>query len=213
MPFTTEQFLNVFADYNNAVWPLQIIFNLIAVTVIFFSINRTSYSNIFVNISLAFLWLWMGVVYHMVFFSAINKAAYLFGFLFIIQGLVFLFIGGIKGKLSYGFSADIYSWAGIILILYALIIYSVLGYRFGHIYPGSPTFGLPCPTTIFTFGMLLFTDRSFPKYVLILPFVWSVIGFFAALNFGIYEDTGLLAAGIIASALLITRGLHKRANL
>jgi hypothetical protein len=30
---------------------------------------------------------------------------------------------------------------------------------------------------------------------------------FAALNFGIYEDTGLLAAGVLASALLITRNM------
>ena len=40
--------------------------------------------------------------------------------------------------------------------------------------------------------------------------VWRVIGFFAALNFGIYEDTGLLASGVIAFALLIPGGLRKK---
>jgi hypothetical protein len=81
----------------------------------------------------------------------------------------------------------------------------VLGYLFGHVYPKSPTFGLPCPTTIFTFGLLLWTKTKFPKAVLVIPFLWSLIGFSAALTMGIHEDIGLLVAGVLGTVLLLLR--------
>jgi hypothetical protein len=50
----------------------------------------------------------MGIVYHLVFFTAINKAAYLFGGLFIIQGILFLIYGVLQNKLSFHFQRDKY---------------------------------------------------------------------------------------------------------
>ena len=93
----------------------------------------------------------------------------------------------------------------LVLILFALIIYPVLGYFIGHVYPFSPTFGLPCPTTIFTFGLLLLNSKRCPVTILIIPLVWSIIGFMAAIQFGILEDTGLLVAGLITISLLLYR--------
>ena len=92
-------------------------------------------------------------------------------------------------------------WAGVLLVIFAFIIYPVSGYAFGHFFPASPTFGLPCPTTIFTFGILLWFDKKIPISILIIPFVWSIIGFFAALKLGVLEDTGILIAGILMIAL------------
>jgi hypothetical protein len=79
----------------------------------------------------------------------------------------------------------------------------VLGQLSGHSYPYSPTFGLPCPTTIFTFGILLFADKKFNILLLLIPLIWSVIGFGAALNFSVFEDYGLLIAGITGFLLLM----------
>jgi hypothetical protein len=147
----------------------------------------------------------MGIVYHIVYFSTINKAAYLFGAFFIIQGILFLIFGTFQNRLSFQFKKDIYGIIGLILIVFALIIYPFLGYFLGHAYPSSPTFGLPCPTTIFTFGLLLLNIKKCPVSILIIPFIWSLIGFMAALQFGILEDTGLLVASLITVSLLIYR--------
>jgi len=96
---------------------------------------------------------------------------------------------------------------GGIFALYALVIYPVLGYSFGHVYPASPTFGAPCPTTIFTFGLLLWTDKRFPRHILVIPLLWSIIGFTAALSLTIREDFGLLIAGLLGTLLiLLVRG-------
>jgi hypothetical protein len=87
-----------------------------------------------------------------------------------------------------------------------MIIYPVIGIFLGHGYPNSPCFGIaPCPATIFTFGLLLWTDKKVPKYVLIIPLLWSFLGPIAAMKLGIREDIGLLVAGVTGTVLLIVR--------
>ena len=75
----------------------------------------------------------------------------------------------------------------------------------GHVYPSTPTFGLPCPTTIFTLGLLCWADKKRPPIVWVIPILWSVIGFAAAYSLGIKEDIGLFVAGILIIILLVFR--------
>ena len=212
-PFTLEQFLNVFKNYNQKVFPIQVVFYLIGIIAIYLVINHNPKSGRVISTILSFLWLWMGIVYHIIFFTTINNAAYLFGGLFIIQGILLLVYGVFKNKFSFNFKKDKYGISGLSLILFALVFYPLLGYLFGHIYPYSPTFGLPCPTTIFTFGFLLLNTKKCPITILIIPFVWSIIGFMAALQFGIFEDTGLIVASLITSSLLVYRDRKLQTNI
>lgn len=205
LPFTIEQFLNVFAEYNQAVWPFQIVLNLFALSAIILCFKKVKPGDKINSGILAFLWLWIGMVYHIMHFTSINKAAYVFGIVFILQGIVFIYAGIMRDYLSFNFSVSLYSVTGAIFILYALIVYPIVGHQLGHVYPQSPTFGLPCPTTIFTFGILLFTDKRIPKYVLIIPFLWSLIGFSAAVNLSVYEDFGLVVAGVLGILFIYLR--------
>lgn len=204
-PFNLEQFLEVFKNYNLAVFPMQLIFYFISAIVIYLALRPNPISSKIISATIAFLWLWMGIVYNIIFFTSINKAAYLFGALFIVQGFLFLIFGVFQNKLSFQFQKKTYGIIGLSVIVFALIIYPLLGYSLGHIYPVSPTFGLPCPTTIFTFGFLLLNIKKCPVTILIIPFIWSLIGFMAAIQFGILEDTGLLIASLVATPLLIYR--------
>jgi hypothetical protein len=205
LPFTPEQFFEIFKNYNLTIWPFQIILVLLALVIVSLSLKTIKNGDIIINGILAFLWLWIGIVYHLTFFSVINKGAYVFGVLNIVQGLIFLYAGVLKHKLSYEYKPDLYHITGIIFILFALIIYPVIGYLSGHSYPKQPTFGLPCPTTIFTFGILLLSKIKIPKYILIIPLLWSIIGFSAAINLSVKEDIGLLVAGILGTILIIYR--------
>lgn len=204
-PFTAEQFLEVFRNYNQAIFPMQVVLYAVSTIAIYLTIKPTASSNKIISGIMAFFWLWMGIVYHLIYFTTINKAAWLFGGVFILQSILFLILGILQNKLLFKFRRDIYGITGITLILFALIIYPASGYFLGHVYPSSPTFGLPCPTTIFTFGLLLLTSKKCPIAILVIPFVWSIIGFMAAIQFGILEDTGLIAASLIAMSLLIYR--------
>ena len=130
------------------------------------------------------------------FFYRINKAAYLFGGLFIFQGILFLMLA-LKRKITIHIHRDAASIMGMLLLLFSLVIYPLLSYLQNHVYPASPTFGLPCPTTIFTFAIMLIAAKQLPSYIIIIPLIWSLIGSVAAFKLGMYEDFGLLVSAIV----------------
>ena len=204
LPFTTEEFLEVFKIYNLTVWPTQILLVILALLMIFVLLKKNKLSDKIISIGLTLFWLWMGIVYHYLFFTKINGAEYVFGLLFVFQAVLFFYYGLIKRNLEFNFRNNFIGVISIILFLYALIFYPLLGYQFGHLYPRTPTFGLPCPTTIFTFGMIiLLANRK--NIIFIIPIVWSLVGFTAAIKLGIYQDIGLLIAGVLSAIILFTK--------
>lgn len=91
-----------------------------------------------------------------------------------------------------------------------LLIYPLIGLSLGRVYPASPTFGLPCPTTIFTFGILLWIDRRVPVHLAMVPLLWAVIGTSAVFSFDIVEDAALAVAGAVTAILLFRRNRRLR---
>ena len=214
MPFDSAQFLEVFARYNAAVFPAQVVLLIAALVAIRLAARGDRTSSKISAAILSLLWLWMGVVYHWLFFSQINGAAVVFGGFFVLQSFVFIYAGVIGNEISLHRPSGTTSMIGTSLLIYALIVYPLIGVAVGHSYPYSPTFGLPCPTTIFTFGLLLRSARKVPLYVLAIPLLWSLLGASAAYSFGIWEDLGLLVAGVVGTWVLVgdrlARGLRTR---
>jgi hypothetical protein len=207
IPFTTEQFLDLFQRYNTAVWPAQLIGYIIVLISLFAVIKRYNWGNRMMVITLGLLWLWTGVVYHFIFFSRINPVAVVFSGFFVLNGLTYVIAGNVKGKLSFKIDGQWIRIVGYIFMAYAMVVYFLLGMSSGHTYPRMPVFPLaPCPLTIFTFGVLLTAEKKVPWYIWIIPFVWSIIGFTAALRFGIKQDFGLLVAGIAGLILMLIAG-------
>ena len=206
LPFTIDQFLGVFERYNQAIWPIQIVAYLLGLAALTLSVTKVRYAAQIISAILACFWVWIGIVYHLIYFSTINNAALGFGVLFIIQGILWVVFGIIRPKLSFQLDTNPYALTGIVLIVYAMLVYPLIGMLLGHGYPRSPSFGVaPCPTTIFTFGLLLLTTARVPKTLLVIPFLWSLLGFSAALSLGIREDFGLILAGVLTVGLLLWR--------
>ena len=204
-PFTTEQFFSVFEKYNHAIFPVQIILFLLSILALIAIGSTIRQKDKFVAGILGVLWLWMGIGYHIAFFSGINKVAYGFGFLFILQGLFLLWEGVLLYNLKFVFKNSIQSYFGYFFILCGLIIYPVVGYLIEQNLSRAISIGLPCPTVILTFGFLLLCDKKFSKYLLIIPSLWAVIGISAVIKLGVYQDSIMLIAAIIADILILRR--------
>jgi len=202
IPFTSDEFLAVFELYNEGVWPSQLVLYVLAVIALLAIYRNDKRGRQVLFAVLSLLWAWMGLVYHITYFSLINKAAYGFGVLFVIQGIVFAYVGIIRDKFRFDIRIDIYTIIGTAFVVYALIAYPLIGIVLGHMYPGSPTFGVPCPTTIFTFGVLLFSAHRVSFFVLFIPFLWSIVGFSAAFHLHIFEDIGLIISGLVSTVIL-----------
>lgn len=208
MPFTAAQFFDVFRQYNEAVWPGQLLLLAAALVAVLIAIRARPHAGRMVSAVLAILWLWMGIVYHIGFFRAINPAATLFGAVFIVQGALFAWFGVWKTYLTFHVRRDTPGVVAAMLIVYALILYPALGSVLGHRYPAAPTFGLPCPTTIFTFGLLLWARPPVPRALVVVPAIWAVVGAVGALQLNVAEDFGLLIAGAIATRMIVLRRRH-----
>ena len=201
LPFTREQFFEVFARYNEGVMPLQLGLFLLGLTALGAMVLRRRGADRVVSAILAGLWAWMALAYHFVYFAPVNPAAPLFGIMFLGGAALFAWAGVVRGRLAVNGENRARRITGHVLVVYALVVYPLLSALLGREYPGLPTFGLPCPTTIFTVGMLAYLATPFPRAVLVVPIAWAVIGGEAALLLGVYEDIGLIVAGLAGAWL------------
>lgn len=194
LPFSHEAFLDVFGAYNSALWPVAAVLWLATAWLALNWIRRGRLDGRVLFALLAVHWAWSGIVYHWLFFRAINPAATLFGALFVVQAVFFTWLAAAsRGVLVEGLSLR--GVLGRVLVLYGLV-YPVLGVAFGLQYPRLPLFAVPCPTTLVTVGWLLASARV-PRFVNIVPLLWAVIGSSAAFALGIQVDFALVAAGAL----------------
>lgn len=203
LPFTSEQFFGVFRLYNSTVWPAQVLLVLLAVLAIVFIALRRPWSGAAVSAILALLWVWLGAAYHVAFFARINPVAYGFGALSIAGGLLFAWHGVICRRFEFAFDRSFRTGLGIALLAFALVVYPLWSTLAGHGYPELPTFGLPCPTSIFTIGVLALASGARLRAVLAVPIFWSLVGGQAAFLLDVKPDLGLLVAGVVAVGLFI----------
>ena len=206
LPFTTEQFFHVFERYNTVIWPMQLIAYGLGGGAVALSLLRSRYADMSIGGILALFWLWIGILYHLTFFSEINPAARGFGLAFIAQGLLLQWEGVLRRRLSFQLRPSGPGVLGALLVIYAMVIYPLINHLAGHGYPRSPSFGVtPCPATIFTFGLLLWTRQRVPKYLLVIPTLWAAVGTVAALSLGVYADLGLTAAAAVAVPAIVLK--------
>lgn len=206
LPFSTEAFLGVFAAWNEAIWPLPVPLALLGLAAVGLVRARHSWSDRAIAAILALFWAIVAVGYHAAFFSALTPAAYAYAALFALEAGLLLERGVIRGRLAFGRPRGPAGVAALLAIAYGLAVYPLVALGVTHPYPATPLFGVaPCPTVIFTIGMLLLLRPRPPAVLAAVPLVWAVIGGSAALLLGVPEDIGLPVAGLALLAVLWQR--------
>lgn len=207
LPFSRDEFFEVFARYNEAVWPAQIAAYAVAAAVMVALFSGRAGRDRLILLLLSAMWVWTGIAYHAFFFSEINGAAYGFAGLFVGQGIVFIVLA-LGGKaVDFGWRGDAAGWAGMFMVFYAAVAYPLVGIVAGEAYPAMPLFGVtPCPVTVFTFGVLLLARRSVRLRVVLVPAIWSVVGGSAALLLSVPQDWMLPVDAVVAIPLLVMKG-------
>ncbi|MEF2231117.1 MAG: DUF6064 family protein [Pseudodesulfovibrio sp.] len=201
-----ERFFQFMAEYNTAIWPVQIIFYALAAFFIctsFYKIKHSNTINIFI---LSLLWIWNGSVTLLIYFTSFHYQYYLWGPVWVAQGLLICYQGIIKKRIHFNIKKDVYSIAGLTFIAYALIVYPMIGAWLGHPFPRGPLFGsAPCPTVIFTFSAFLFSENRVKPYLLYFPLLWALMSLYPIIGMGVYADIGELIAAIIAFILILKK--------
>jgi hypothetical protein len=205
-PAAVERFFALFAAVNQAMWPMQIVWYALAVAAIVLLIRPIGASSRLISAFLSVYYVWIGVVFFWMFQSRIDDGAGLHGAMYVLGGILFLVAGVVRRDLTFRPGWNALSIVGGLLVAYALVLYPILGMLAGHVFPAAPVFGIaPCPTTIFTFGLLLWTCKPAPSYVLLIPLLWSLIAAPSAIGMGVYEDIAMPVATILGTALIVWR--------
>lgn len=124
LPFTVEPFFDVCIRYNESVWPMQFVLYVAALgTIVLLWLSpRARYVNRIISSILLFFWLWMAIAYHLLFLSAINRAAWLFGAIFILCAALFAWYGVLEERLQFRMNGSVPSWLGVLLISFVFQI-------------------------------------------------------------------------------------------
>lgn len=213
LPFTPDVFLALFEQYNRAIWPAHLVAYALCLLAVVAAMKPVAGSDRLVAAVLAIAWLWTAVVYHLLHFATINFVAPGFAVLFVLEGLLLAWTGVARGRLAFRVRRDAASWAGLGLAIFAMLVYPVTAWLAGHGWPRLALVGVaPCPTTIFTLGMLLLIEGRTPVQLAAIPLLWTLIGGSAAWLLDMPEDVALPIAGIGGLAVILWKNRRSRAG-
>lgn len=208
-----NELLELFTRYNEDLWPVHLVAYAagVATIALLFARRRDRADRVIAGL-LAALWLWLGVVFHGLYATDVDVVlGTAYAVMFVLQAYLLFRHGVLRGELAFRPRAGLTGAVGWAAVAYAVIVYPVIGAVLGHGWPESPLLGMaPCPTTILTFGLLLLATPPVPRRLLVVPFAWAVLAPPAAMARGVYEDAGLLIAGILTVALVLVRDRRRR---
>jgi hypothetical protein len=203
LPFTREQFFDLFVAYNEALWPAAVALWIASAVILGLRLSARRPHDRWISALLVAHWAWSALAYHVGFFTRINPAAWLFAVLFLGQAVLFFRVGVVQRRLS--FAPWDNDWAPL---AWGLIGYSLAYPAINAIDHLSllriPTFGLPCPTTIFTAGVLMLATPPL-RSLSIVPVIWSGVGGSAAFLLGVRADVALPIAGLALAIFSMRR--------
>jgi hypothetical protein len=205
LPFTPDQFFDVFGAYNRLLWPFALGLWLYALIGVVLLGRSRAVCGRFIATMLALQWAWAGLAYHALFFTSINPAAWLFAVLFLVESVLFVWFGVVRDRLQFSRSGSMRHVMAWMLLVYSLA-YPLIVLVEGHTFPEAPTFGVPCPTTLLTVGFLFAAASPWPRSVAVIPVLWAFVAGSAASLLGVRADLMLWVAGTALSLYILIPG-------
>ncbi len=202
LPFSHTQFLDLFGRYNATFWPALGLLWLGSLLLTWRVIKDGTGMRAVLWV-LVLQWAWSAVAYHLLYFRTINPAAVLFGGIFLLEAVLLWWRAARHQVPTVRVEAG-WRLAGLVLVGYSFV-YPAAGLLTGLHYPRMPVYGVPCPTTILTMGILLLLPRREARILGPIPLLWAAVGGSAAMTLGVRADLALPAGGIVLLAYLVTR--------
>lgn len=200
-----EEWWKILENYNVSIFPAQIFLHIIAiiVTVIFF-IKPEKEANIILKVYLTASFAWIGIIFFLILGTGL-EANSLSAFLFILVA-VFFGIDIFRNRIEFMIPEMRREKILMVIFLLMAFLYPLIGYLIGHTYPRMIFLGtFPCSTTAFALTFLAFSVPKIDLKPYILLLIWAIPFpiFIQIPKFGVYEDSIMLAAGILAVVFLI----------
>jgi hypothetical protein len=209
--FSARTYYRLFELYNRAIWPAQILALLLGL-VILWRLHRGSLRQGVVMVILAAGWLWTAWVYHLEHYDTINWAARYFAIAFVIEAVLLIWTGVVRGRLSFRPYKDWTSRTGMGLFVFALVVQPLIVPLVGRDWTQTEILGVaPDPTVLATLGVLLTVDKRPPWGLMVIPLIWCALSGATLWTMGspdawVMPVVALSALGMAVYRLLSVRG-------
>ena len=213
--FSQRTYYRLFELYNLEWWPLQIVALALGVSLWALWLKGGERAGRALAAILALCWLWVAWAFHWQRYASINLAAGYFAWAFVAQALLLLWVGVVRGRLTPAPATRLQQRLGLGLLLFAVLIFPLVGPLRGRSWTQSEVFGMaPDPTALATLGVLLVAGAR-PAWALFpIPVAWCLISgatlwAMESPDFAIVPLAALLAVSLAAGGALMRAGLGR----
>jgi hypothetical protein len=203
IPLTEEVLFSLYGSYNQALPIVPFLGLALCIVCLLMVVRPFPGSTRAISALLAVFWLWNGAVFQFGFLAPLTWVAWIFGVFFVLEGLLFLWLGAARDRLHYRPALGPRGLGGLILLAFALA-YPALDMLAGQRWPQLQFAGtLPSPTVLATFAFLLLTQGRTASPLAIIPLLWALLHGAAAFVLGVWQDVAMAIAASGAFLLLL----------
>jgi hypothetical protein len=198
--FSSRTYWRMFQLANETVWPLQIPMLLIGGTILAMLFCPPAWADRVIPAALAAAWLSVSVGFLWMHYAAINWVAIYFLPVFVGEALLVLWLGTVRGRLTFAAERGVAGMIGIALYVYALALHPLIALIAGRPLQAAEVVGIaPDPTAIATLGLLSLAPRRTGTLLLtILPIIWCFASALTLRTMGASEGWIPLTAAALA---------------
>jgi hypothetical protein len=175
--FSPHTYYRLFEIYNAAIWPVQVLAVGLGVAIpIIIGRAAAAVRGRVVAVIFAAGWLWVAIAFHALRYTTINWGAAYFAWIFGLEAALFLFLGVVAGRLSFGLPRGAAGRAGLAIFLFALLVEPLAAPLLGRGWRSMELFGVaPDPTAVATLGILLLARARGRWLLLVVPVLWCAL--------------------------------------
>jgi hypothetical protein len=217
LPFSARTYYRLFELYNLELWPLQLLALALGAAVLALGRRSGERAGRAIAVILAVCWAWVAWGFHWQRYASINPAAGYFALAFVVEALLLLGLGGVRGRLVIAPATRLQRRAGLGLLLFALLVFPLMGPLLGRSWTQAEVFGMaPDPTALATLGVLLFAGVRPVWGLFPIPVAWCLVSGatlwamespdFAVVPLAVLLAVGFALAGTLPESLRHARG-------
>jgi len=202
--FSPRTYYRMFELYHGGIWPVHVIALASGASIAALARRVDIWAQRMVAGVLAAWWLWVGIAFHLNRYATINWSAKYFAALFVIQALLLVWHGIIRGRLPVRVSRNPANMMALGILLAASVVYPFAGRLAGREWTQVELLAItPDPTAVATLALLALSIRRAPRSLIVIPVVWCAIGAATLWALGSAETWVVLILGISGLAVAI----------
>jgi hypothetical protein len=207
--FSPRVYFRMLELHNEALWPLQLVTLAVGLAVLVLAVRGGVPAGRVAGVLLGLLWMWVAWSFLWERYATINWAVAYIAPVFLVQGAA-LGLFAARGDLTP--TEDGWRrWAGIALLVAAIILYPLVAPVLGRPWSAAEVFGMmPDPTAVATLAYLALSRRGGP--LMIVPALWCAL---ASETLWLLDAPGFfipIAAALAAVFLRIARKAQSTAT-